>query len=617
MNINNIIKDLYKYKNNEYDTKFINKVIKYFEKKNDVIINEINNNEYELTGIKIHLLYNNTYKYVLSNNLIQNSSYRKLDLNNKQLNNLLNQKYGLDNNDFKICKKIENNSNNEDLFIIIINNKNKYDFINKDLAFVLLGIESLYFLNHQNLDNYCKDIILNNSNELLINLKNLKEILNKLSWIERNKIIIFSGLIYHFLGALYTKDIDLTIFCKNNEDKEKYIEYFKDLTNIDIEYFVEGDKSILYKWLFYKLPQLRNIDSIYTILINPKYHFYFMGIKCVDILTNFQGFTNRRANAVTINDTILLKKINNIDFYNIFCIKNFNIRKGETRIFTDTVINSMFNNVINIMKKWWNIDISIEYLKKHINKCDILFKQIDYTYIKYCNKYTKKILKLIKIFTESIISKYIKKKSIYEIEFNRMPYLKLYNNLKVKYIYGIDNSIYNINYISKKIQKYNIKYNLSNGSFNDSKLDSKFDVILLLFSIQTVINDPDKFRNIILNISKPGTIIIITYIDGTKIYDELKKNNKIEIKYNNNIYWSVYPFNDLNFNKVLFYMNDVIKYDYGMEEYLVFNDVLMNIFKDFNLINEISFLESNIFDNLKPFQKEILSYYKLLILKYK
>lgn len=617
MNINNIIKDLYKYKNNEYNTKFINKVIKYFEKKNDVIINEINNNEYELTGIKIHLLYNNTYKYVLSNNLIQNSSYRKLNLNNKQLNNLLNQKYGLDNNDFKICKKIENNSNNENLFIIIINNKNKYDFINKDLAFVLLGIESLYFLNHQNLDNYCKDIILNNSNELLINLKNLKEILNKLSWIERNKIIIFSGLIYHFLGALYTKDIDLTIFCKNNEDKEKYIEYFKDLTNIDIEYFVEGDKSILYKWLFYKLPQLRNIDSIYTILINPKYHFYFMGIKCVDILTNFQGFTNRRANAVTINDTILLKKINNIDFYNIFCIKNFNIRNGETRIFTDTVINSMFNNVINIMKKWWNIDISIEYLKKHINKCDILFKQIDYTYIKYCNKYTKKILKLIKIFTESIISKYIKKKSIYEIEFNRMPYLKLYNNLKVKYIYGIDNSIYNINYISKKIQKYNIKYNLSNGSFNDSKLDSKFDVILLLFSIQTVINDPDKFRNNILNISKPGTIIIITYIDGTKIYDELKKNNKIEIKYNNNIYWSVYPFNDLNFNKVLFYMNDVIKYDYGMEEYLVFNDVLMNIFKDFNLINEISFLESNIFDNLKPFQKEILSYYKLLILKYK
>ena len=32
MNINNIIKDLYKYKNDEYDTKFINKVIKYFEK---------------------------------------------------------------------------------------------------------------------------------------------------------------------------------------------------------------------------------------------------------------------------------------------------------------------------------------------------------------------------------------------------------------------------------------------------------------------------------------------------------------------------------------------------------------------------------------------------------
>ena len=645
MNINNIIKDLYKYKNEENNTIFLKKVIKYFEKKKDII--EINDNEFELSGIKIHLLYND-YKFIISSKIIDNYSYRKLKLNEKQFNNIINQRYGLENNDFKICKKLDSNNKYPiDLYIIIIHNFNtsnhmlkmkEEDFINIELALVLLGIESLYFLNHQNLDNYCSDIILNNSAELLNNLKIFKNILNKIPWIERDRIIIFSGLIYHFLGTLYTKDIDINILCNTNEQKEKYIEYFKD-SNIDIVFLVKDSViNPIHEWLYYKLPQIRNIDSIYTTLINPKYHFYFMGIKCIDILTNFQSSTNRRANAVSINDTILLKKINNIDFYNIFCIKNFRRRsKDNPRIFTDTVIYSMFNNVINIMKKWWNIDINIDYLKSHFHKCDILFKDIDYNYIKYCNKYTKKLLKYNEKFIESIIYNYIKNKTIYDIGFNRMTYLKLYCTSSVKYIYGIDTSIYNINYVSKKLEKYNkknnlineekynlikeekynlikeIKYNLINGLFTDKEINTKkVDVILLLYSIQNI-TQFDLFIKNILNISKSGTIIIITYINGQKIYNELIKNNKIEITYKDKLYWGVYPFNDKSLTKVLFYMRDIIKYDIGIEENLVYPNMLINLFKDFNLIKQISFLESNIFSMLKPFQKEILFYYELLI----
>jgi hypothetical protein len=624
LEINNIIRDLYKYKNEEFNTKYLKKVINYFKKKTDKFIFEIENNEFELSGIYIHLLYNN-YKFIFSNNLnnYESYSYRKINLNYKQLNNLLNQKYGLDKNDFKLCSKIDITENNNDFYIIIIDSDEKYDYISKELALILLGIESLYFLNHQNLDNYCSDIIINNSIELFDNLKKFKKILEKLTYLERHRIILFGGLIYQFLGTIYTKDIDINIFCKDNEQKEKYIEYFKN-TDFDILYLVQNEKNNLFKpiheWLYYKLPQIRNIDNIYTILINPNYHFYFMGIKCIDILTNFQSSTNRRANSVSINDTILLKKINNINFYNIFCIKNFRCRsKDKPRIFTNYIINNMYNNIVNIIKKWWNIDINIEYLKNHFNKCDLLFKNIDYTNYKYCNKYTNKILKFLNYFIETNIFNYIKKKSIFEIEFNRMPFYKLYYKAKIKYLYGIDSSIYNINYIQKKLNKYNFKYYITDGLFTENNIylqtlqKKNIDVILLLFSIQSIYNH-ELFINNIRNISKSGTIIIITYLNGNKIYNELKKNNKIEIFYKNKLFFGIYPFNDDKLNKVLFYQRDIIKYELGVEENLVFTEEILNLFSDFKLIKKQLFLENNTF-KLLPFQKEIISYYELLILQ--
>ena len=605
MNINNIIKDLYKYQNEEFKTHFLKKVIKYFKKKTIYEINKIDDNEFELSGIKIHLLYNNYIFSLFSesdlpDNILNNFSYRKLNLNQKQLNNLFNQKFGLDYNNFKICKNI---SVNQQIYYIIISNEeiNKKNIINIELALVLLGIESLYFLDHQNLNNYCSDIILNNSSNLFNELIELKKILDKLSWLERDRIIIFSGLIYHFLGTLYTRDIDITIFCNNDKEKYIYEQYFKN-NNIDILYQIKNKKfninSIGFMKLFlYKLPKLRNIDNILTILINPKYHFYFMGIKCFDILTNFETFTARRANAVSINDTILLKKINNIDYYDKLCINNFNLRQGESRIFTDNVINKMYLNVIDIMKKWWNINISMDYLKKHFIKCQNIIS------INYCNKYIKQIFKYIK----NIILNYISTfdyTTIYQIGFGKMPYLKSYIKLGIENIYGTEKSIYNLNYVLKKIKKYKINYNFT----TDLSLEIKSNLILILLSIQYI--DLDQFFK---NKFNPHTIIIILYINGSKIYNELKKNNKIEIKYKDNIYWGVYPFNDKSLQKVLFYMQDVEGYDNGIEEDLIIPDKIINTFtkNNFNLINQISLSDNE----LKLFQKEILFYYEILIFK--
>ena len=64
-------------------------------------------------------------------------------------------------------------------------------------------------------------------------------------------------------------------------------------------------------------------------------------------------------------------------------------------------------------------------------------------------------------------------------------------------------------------------------------------------------------------------------------------------------------------------MRDIINYNFGIEEFLIYPNFLINLFKDYDLINKISFLGKKKFNNLKPFQKEILSYYELIIFKKK
>jgi hypothetical protein len=195
-----------------------------------------------------------------------------------------------------------------------------------------------------------------------------------------------------------------------------------------------------------------------------------------------------------------------------------------------------------------------------------------------------------------------------------MTFYKFYIKSNVKYIYGYDNSIYNINYVNNKLKKCDIKYNLKKEYFTDIKVD----VILLFFSIQNIDKLDDFIKNASNILNKKG-LIIISFINGYKIYNELKKNNKIEIFHKNEIFWAVYSFNDIKLRKVLFYMRDIIKYDIGIEDSLIYPNILINLFKryNFNLIKHISFLENNILFKLKKFHKDILKYYELFIFQFK
>ena len=134
-----------------------------------------------------------------------------------------------------------------------------------------------------------------------------------------------------------------------------------------------------------------------------------------------------------------------------------------------------------------------------------------------------------------------------------------------------------------------------------------------------------KNLNIVINnikkLSKPGTIIIITCVNGDKIVEKLSNADSYEIKYYNSVYWGVYKFNskDIKNDAVLFYMKDVYGLEMGSEEYLVPVNSLIEQFKK----NKIKIKYSNSFKNeyskipnspkLKTFQCDILNMQQILI----
>ena len=562
MKINQIIETVNNYSKDTFQNIFLNKIIKYFKKYKYEEINKIIDNKYLLSGIKIHLLTKKYYFYISNIFFIEFITYKLLNLNATQLNNLIYQIDALSNQDniFNLCNKLNKQSSNNInyKYFYILNNKlsNKKDLLEipLEIAFVLLGIESFKFLNHQNLNNYCSKLIFSKSQHIYSDLIKLK---NELSIIEKEHILLFSGLINQFLGTLYTKDIDLIVIYKNTNDKNKFENIFKKYNNVDITYI--HYKNNLDNWFVKKL-KLFKLDII-NILLNPKYHFYFMGLKCLNISISTIISKCERPNAVNINDIILLKKINNLDFYNKMCIKNITINNNLPRVMTDEWINKMYYNIINIMKKWWNMNIDINYLKLNFGRC------IYYKYTKPIDKYILEILYFIKILIYKILYKYCyNKESIYDISSGNfmsiLSYIKIYNKLNITQIYVIESSKHNIKIINKRITKYGGNYNIIYESINNNlNFTFKSDCILILFSIQ-YINDLNILINNIKQLCHNETIIIIALINKPNI----TKNISFEIKHNDEIYFGVYSFDN---NKILFYMKDIYGYNTGSIENIV------------------------------------------------
>ncbi len=645
-----IINSLKKYEKEEFKCKFLSETIDYFHKIKNPII-KLDDNEYLLAGIKIHLMYNNHYVYLLSELEYDNKTYREINLSQKAANNLINQIDGIKNGDFIICNELK--SENIRFYLIISDVKlNGQKPISEDIYNPLLGIHSLFFLEHQNLTTYCSEKYQNESIALYKELHRIYKLIQKLSKIQKERILFFSGLLYHFLGAVHTRDIDIFYVSNNINESNKMIDKFnlKDtLTELHILYRddlseilkLEESKNlpdnIEWKQNFYKniYPYWGGAENIYESLINPKYHFYFMGLKCIDIYSNFKKGLSR-SQPFQVVDALMLLRNNGLKYYKEYCIKNISIRQGKAIITNDTKDVYQFKKtVIKYLKLWYDIGIQENQLDKFLVKCQekdgTIYKPTDIPW-QYKDKLSIEQIKIHRNISQRIIKKYGNRgDSLLDIGCGKLTGLEIYEEMKLKNVYGVEPSLESIKKAKERIEKVKkrgskIHYEIIQG-YGDKPINfnKEFEIITFIFTIHYMYENLEEVFKNINRLSKSGTIIIITLINGTKLIKQLRKEAKVEVRQDGKeIYWGVYKYNDdlkKDKFKALFYMKDVYGVENGSEEWVLEPINIINSFKknNYKLIYNESFLKEyeDYFNETKieDFQKEILNYQEILVFK--
>ena len=665
MESSDIIDSLNKYNAEEFKSVFLTETISYFKNYKHTKIIEIHENENMLAGIRIHILYNKFYFYIMPNDMfvrhkldsrLSLQSYRQLIMSKNQLFNLESQINGDKKGTFHICdmkssfisesdnvkvkvnKKNHKQPNKQSKLFLIISAKPmeiKRMEISLDISLSLIGINSLEFLEYQNLDNYCK--LWKNSEKVFKGLNKYKSDISKLQWQDRDRLLVIDNIIYNMMGTLTSSDMNVIMLDRNKSKSSLLVNLIKKYNISELNHDVLNEKSSetsinnfnKINWILNKLPGLVGAPDINTMLINTKYHFYFMGVKCISIFANIEN-SLFKSNTHSFLDVYLLKIINRLDCYNKLCIKNITFNKGVTNINNCNAIESLYENIHAFAKKTYNIDIPITYIKQYFVKCTDKFDTIYKNKVSNIDPLIRQQIGIHRKMSNHYITHYGKNKnSLIDMGSGKLSSAYIYALANIKNVYGIEPSIYSVN-LAKETANKNKKTNFTLiHAFADKPLNIniKFDVITFIFTIHYMLKNLDTVLNNIKKLSKPGTIIIITCVNGDKIIERLNMSS-YEIKYYNKVYWGAYKFNSklqqkkINIDTtdtVLFYMRDVYGLEMGSEEYLVPVDDLIKQFQK----NHIKLKYSNNFKSeydkipnatkLHKFQCDILNMQQILI----
>lgn len=648
MNVNEIINSLELYIE-EYKFDFYIKTLSKLKKITFSTIFKIQEDEYLLESIRINL---NLKKYdIYLSNKKNETCYRRLDLSENQIKNLLIQIFAIEIQDFMaLCFEETNNFVNN--FIDKLKKKNGkfklYILISKMLlkdtlhkckenygiSGIVLGIDSLRLLEHQNMNRLCKMMLSNNKeiSEPMEVMKTYWATLQKLGWKEKERILIFSGVALQVLGTTYTKDVDIMIIA-NNKDK-KYFDFIQNLfknQNIDFHILLNDNnwhknknQVLLYqkKWFTYLLPKLSGADDIFEMISNPKHFFFFMSMKFISLESILQR-ARVKSFPETFTDLIMLKKINNLKVNPLPCIPNMIINQGKITIYNQENINRLYFRIQKFLKLWYETSMTINEIKKEIPRCGnvyslknciiededtedfkIFLKNSKSFIIKNNCQFHSKILwcGLIDQF-ESEFLKYLDIKNILVLDPNKymIEQIDSQNNLIKQKIQG------DLNYVWKNNYKY------------DELVENTFDCIII--NLNQVIKEIDNFVNNINLVSKKDTKLIIFCLDSNLVYNNLlERDGKIEVRNFQEPLFGIYNLDKLDnkiniIHKILIYLKGECL-ENGSIEYILDEEFLNKKLIDINFAkkDKMKFSDLNINDknNLGNLE-EISKYFICLI----
>lgn len=271
--------------------------------------------DYSLYGIKYMSLNSSIipkimYQLLFSRMIIRTKSdlINVLESEYKFLNNCIKNNLNIDVTILIVCKKDLNKKYpyydiHDDNFFVYIPNT-KQSIINASSIFFCEN--SIKFLELQNFDFF---LTKDNENSKNMFLKYINWLNENISIIDRSQFMLFSSVVLYLLGHRSMNDLDLYV----HSVPEDVILKLDDLKNDELFNFLEFKVKNTHNWPNYwdtwldSWAQKSGAKYFEEIIGNPKFHFYFLGVKIISLNCDIiRRIERNRPRAIA--DLIALKK---------------------------------------------------------------------------------------------------------------------------------------------------------------------------------------------------------------------------------------------------------------------------------------------------------------------
>ena len=449
------------------------------------------------------------------------------------------------------------------------------------------------------------------------------ENLNRISYTD-------NGLLYLTPKNKYVLE---SIKCAICENPSKYHIYLynkkkKNCTNYAVT-MNNKTKSVI----FSDIPEInftnKNGLCIINIIIADrqiKFHDIFYEVRNINKLCRYN--TNNINNFPAM---IMIKKIFGYTFNDNICLPNMVINNNIMTIFNDETIDTLCQKTHKELKNIYNIDLSLVEIRKHLYKCHEHGFDI-YKGIPDRDPDTDMIKKFHLDVKRNIYNKYCRNVNfLFDAGCGRLTDLFYWNDAGIRNVYCVEPSKDSIlsgkdrlNGVKNKIKtKILVVEGVGDTNWGIDKkyneiIKNKYDIITFQFTIHYMIDKFNVLMKNLLSISKHGTKVIITCMDGNLINEELNQTDKIEVRNTKNEI--IFAIADAPNDNLLVYLKGGYGMEHGSIEKLVNVNKLSKIFTEngYKQLERKPFLEYNsrIKDQMTTIQKKVSKYYTSIVFEF-
>lgn len=327
----------------------------------------------------------------------------------------------------------------------------------------------------------------------------------------------------------------------------------------------------------------------------------------------------------------VIKKIFGYSFSDTACFPNMTIQDNNLVVFNDRTIDDIYKKIEIEVRDIYGLTVSRHEIKKYISKCHEHGFDI-YNGVPEKSADTEIVKKFHLDVKRTIYNQYCRGiNNLFDAGCGRLTDLFYWNEAGIKNVYCVEPSKDSIQSGKERHSKVKNKIRtnvlvvegVGDTDWSADKKyaeinNKKYDVITFQFTFHYMIDKLNVLMKNLTNISKHGTKIIITCMDGNLIHNDLNKHEKIEVRNNKNEI--IFAINDTHDDNILVYLKGGYGMEHGSIEKIVNIDKIIKIFAEHNykLIIRKPFLEydSHIKNQMSPAQKNISKYYTSVIFEY-